>query len=335
MSYFKNPLFLVSICLVAVGIVFILVWLSTTEFMSYADLRAVLTTTTATFGTMLGIITAGLMFTQGKFSELASELSEKSTDYLAKVLSLEKMHSIENHLLVLRKTFANLAATTAITEERNLYERITAKASSIFVNFAVLLNLKLRQQGLPDTGLAVSEMDSNLYRVYEERRKSIGKDWHLFNIIKEIVDVWEAPTAFFTEKSNEKLALQADLKSSISILKLKEKVDRSSTIYSEVVKTVSDLTDELDEIGKISKRLHKDRIPQLLFQMEQASTIRGKYFYLALIFIATPLLINLLTLPQLSEATITFFKPIISATSLLSVMGVIFLLLYIHKILNV
>jgi len=332
MSYLKNSVLLIFICLIVVGIVFVLVWLNTTEFMSYADLKTVLTTTTATFGTMLGIITAGLMFTQGKFSELASELSEKSSDYLAKVLSLEKIQSIENHLLVLRKTFTNLAATTTISEERNLYERITAKASTIFVNFAVLLNLKLKQQGLPDTGLTVSEMDSDLYRVYEKRRKSIRKDWQIFNIIKEIIDVWEAPTAFFTEKPSRKSALQADLKGSVSLLELKEKVDRSSTIRSEVVKMLSNL---IDELGKISKRLHEDRIPQLLFQMEQASTLRGKYFYLALIFIAAPLLINLIILPQLSETTLTFFKQIISITSLLSVMGVIFLLLYIHKILNV
>jgi len=332
MSYLKNSLFLISICLVAVGIVFILVWLNTTESIRYADFQTVLTTTTATFGTMLGIITAGLMFTQGKFSELASELSEKSTDYLAKVLSLEKIQTIENHLLVLRKTFIDLAATTTINEERDLYERITVKASSIFVNFAALLNLKLKQQGLPDTGLIVSEMDSNLYRLYEKRRKSIRKDWQIFNIIKEIVDIWEAPTAFFTEKSGRKSALHADLKGSVSLLELKEKVDRSSTIRSEVVKMLSNL---IDELGKISKRLHEDRIPQLLFQMEQASTLRGKYFYLALIFIAAPLLINLIILPQLSETTITFFKQIISITSLLSVMGVIFLLLYIHKILNV
>jgi len=300
---------------------------------SYADMKTVLTTTTATFGTLLGIITAGLMFTQGRFSELASELTEKSPNYLAKVLSLEKIQSIETHLLALRKTFSQLAGSTTIAEERNLYERIVAKASSIFVNFAVLLNLKLTQQGLVDTDLLVSEMDSSLYRVYQKRRQSIKKEWQIFSIIKQIVDTWETPTPLFIEKSNKETPLQADLKSSIAILKLKEDVGESSaTIRAEVAKTLSDLNDALSEI---SKRLHEDRIPQLLPQMKQASTIRGKYFYLALVFIATPLLINLLILPQLSETTTTFLQPIIFVTSLLSVLGVVFLLLYIHKILNV
>ncbi len=333
MSYLKNSSLLISILFVAVGIAFIIAWLKIAGSISYADLKTALTTTTATFGTLLGIITAGLMFTQGKFSELASELTEKSPDYLAKVLSLEKIRSIETHLLALRKTFTQLSATTTITEERNLYERITTKASSMFVNLAALLNLKLKQQGLPDTGLLVSEMDPNLYKVYKKRTQSIKKEWQIFTLIKQIIDTWEAPTAFFVEKSNVKSALQADLTSSLAVLKLKEHVDKSSTnIRSEVTKTLSSLNDEISEI---SKRLHEDRIPQLLPQMKQASTIRGKYFYLALIFIATPLLINLLILPQLSETTATFFQPVISITSLLSVMGVIFLLLYIHKILNV
>jgi len=333
MSYLKNSSLLISILLVAVGLVFILAWLNMAGSMSYSDLTTALTTTTATFGTLLGIITAGLMFTQGKFSELASELIEKSPDYLAKVLSLDKIQSIGTHLLALKKAFTQLAAFTTIAEERNLYERITAKASSMFVDFAVLLNLKLRQQGLVDTGLLVSEMDSSLYKVYRKRVQSINKEWQIFRIIKQIIDTWEAPTAFFIEKSNGETPLQADLKSSIAILKLKENVDKNSTnIRTEVAKTLSELNNGLSEI---SKRLHEDRIPQLLPQMKQASTIRGKYFYLALVFIATPLLINLLILPQLSETTATFFQPIISITSLLSVLGVIFLLLYIHKILNV
>jgi len=333
MSHLKNSLFLFSVFLIAVGIIFILAWLYATEYTSYADMKTALTTTTAVFGTLLGIITAGLMFTQGKFSELSSELGEKSPDYLADVLSLEKIQSIETHFLTLRKAFSQLAATTTITEEKNLYERISAKTSSMFVNFAVLLNLKLKQQGLLDTGLLVSEMDSNLYKVYEKERKSIKKEWQLFNIIRKIISTWEAPASFLTVKSSMNSGLQADLKSSISILKLKESVDKSSTnIRSEVTKTLSDLSDEISEI---SKRLHEDRIPQLLSQMEQAGAIRGKYFYLAVIFITAPLLINLLILPQLTEATAAFFKPIISITSSLSVMGVMFLLLYIHKILNV
>jgi len=332
MNFFKNSSLLISILLVGVGLTFILIWLRA-KSISYADMKTILTTTTATFGTLLGIITAGLMFTQGKFSELTSELTEKSPNYLAKVLSLEKIQSIETNLLALKKAFTQLATSTTIAEERNVYERIAAKASSMFVDFAVLLNLKFTQQGLVDTGLLVSEMDSSLYKAYQKRRQSINKEWQIFSIIKQIIDTWEAPTALFIEKSNRETPLQADLKSSIAILKLKENVDKSSTnIHTEAAETLSELNDEL---SKISKQLHEDRIPQLLPQMKQASTIRGKYFYLALVFIATPLLINLLILPQLSETTATFFQPIISITSLLSVFGVIFLLLYIHKILNV
>jgi hypothetical protein len=333
MNYLKNSLFLVSILFIAVGATFILAWLSIAKSVSYGDLRTILQTTTATFGTLLGIITAGLMFTQGRFSELASELTEKSPHYLLEILSLEKMQSIETHLHELEKTFIQLVANTTIAKERGLYERISRKASLMFVNFAVLLNLKLRQQGLPETSLVLSEMDSNLHKVYQKRRQNIKKEWQIFDLLKQIIDTWEAPSAIFIEKSNIEPGLEADLKSSITVLKVKENVDKSlAETHRRAVKALSDLD---NEIIRISKRLHEDRILQLLPQMKQASTIRGKYFYLALIFIATPLFVNLLILPQLSEATATFFQPIISLTSLLSVLGVIFLLLYIHKILNV
>jgi len=332
MSYLKNSSLLISILLVAVGVMFVLAWLNVAEFISYTDLKTALTTTTATFGTLLGIITAGLMFTQGKFSELSSELNEKLPEYLADVLSLKKIQAIEPRLIALRKTFTQLAVTTKVFEEKNLYKRIVKKASSMFVNFALLSHLKLKQQGLADTGFLVSEMNSNLYRVFEKTKRNIKKEWQLFKIIKQIVDTWEAPAAFFIEKSNRKSALQTDLKSSIPILKLKENDKSSKDILNEVTETLSDLNDEISEI---SRRLHEDRIPQLLSQMEQAITIRGKYFYLASIFIATPLFINLMILPQFSEATVTFFKPIISITSLLGIMGVMFLFLYIQKILNV
>jgi len=69
--------------------------------------------------------------------------------------------------------------------------------------------------------------------------------------------------------------------------------------------------------------------------MEKANTIRGRYFYLALVFIAAPLFINLLILPQLSVGTASFFQLVISVTSSLSMMGIAFLLLYINRILNV
>jgi hypothetical protein len=333
MSYLKNPSLLISILLVAVGLAFISAWLNVSGSISYADLTTALTTTIATFGTLLGIITAGLMFTQGTFSELTSELTEKSPEYLSKVLSLEKIQSIETHLLALRKTFKQLATATSIAEERNHYERIVSKASLMFVNFAVLMNLKLKQQGLSDADLLVSEMDSNLYQVYQRRRRSIRKEWQILNIIKQTVDLWEGSTTFFVEKSSKISALETDLRSSISILKLKENVDKSSKgMGNDITKTLGDLNSRISELGK---QLHKDRIPQLLSQMEQANTLRGRYFYLALVFIATPLLVDLLILPQLSQATATFFKPIILVTSLLSIVGVVFLFLYIYKILNV
>ncbi len=317
----------------AVGAIALLTWLRMAESIGYGDLKTALETTTATFGTLLGIITAGLMFTQGRFSELASELTEKSPDYLLEVLSLERMQSIETHLHALEKTFNQLAATTTIAEERNLYERISRKASFMFVNFAVLLNLKLRQQGLPETSLMLSEMDSNLYEAYRKRRQCIKKEWQMFVILKQIIDTWEAPSAFFDEKSDIEQGLEVDLKSSASVLKLKEKIDSgSAAIHRDVVAALSDLD---SEITKISKRLHEDRIPQLLPQMQQASALRGTYFFLALFFIAAPLLINLLVMPALSETTAGMFQPVIAITTMLSVLGVIFLLLYIYKILKV
>jgi hypothetical protein len=301
--------------------------------MSHADLRIVLETTTATFGTLLGIITAGLMFTQGKFSELASELSDKAPIYVTEVLSLEKVQSISSQLSALRKNFSQLARSATVVEERNLYDRISTKASSMFVDLAALLNLKLRQQGLPDSGLLVSEMDANVYKVYQERMKNIKKEWHVLDLVKRIIDTWQAPTTLSDEEPKKENGLEVDLRNAISVLKLKENVDKSSTdISNEITKIQSRLGIEID---KINKRLHDDKIPQLLPQMKQATALRGGYFYLALVFIAAPLLINLLILPQLSEATVGLFQPAIAVTSLLSVMGVIFLLLYIHKILNV
>jgi len=333
MSHLKNSLPFISISLIVIGIASVFAWLYTADFISYADMQTILTVTTETLGVLLGIITAGLMFTQGKFGELSSELGGKSPDYLTKVLSLEKVQTIEAHLVSLRKAFTRLAATAIVTEERNLYEGIVAKTSSMFVNFAVLLNLKLKQQGLPISGLLVSEMDPSLYKIYERARKGVKKEWQLFSLIRQIVNVWEAPASFLVEKSRRGSPLQADIKSSISILKLKESIDKDSTnIRSEVTKALDGLS---NEISGISKSFHEDRISQLLSQMEHAGAVRGKYFYLAVIFIAAPLLINLLILPQLTETTATLFKPIIAITSALSVVAVMFLLLYIYKILNV
>ena len=164
MSYVKSSFLFIFILLIVVGIVSALAWLYSAEFTSYADMQTALTITTETFGVLLGIITAGLMFTHGKFSELSSELSEKSPQYLSDVLSLEKIQSIETNLAALQKTFTKLVTNATIAEEKNLYERVITGASSIFVDFAVLLNLKLKQQELPDTGLLTSEMDPKLYK---------------------------------------------------------------------------------------------------------------------------------------------------------------------------
>jgi len=331
MNSLSKPPIIISVLLVAVVLTFVFSWRNMAQSVSYADLTMALTTTTATFGTLLAVITAGLMFTQEAFSRLASELNEKSPTYLTEVLSLEKIQSIVAHLLALRKNFTQFAATTSIKEERALYTRIATKASDLFVDLAVILKLKLRQQGLPDTDLLVSEMDSTYYNIYQKTRRNVKREWQLLSIIKRIVDTWEGQTAFFVETTTQP-ALKADLKNSIAILKLKEKVDQSSVdIAKETAKTLNEID---DEFNGLSKRFHEDRIPQLLSQMVQASTLRGKYFYLTLIFVATPLLVNLIILPQLSEATVTFFQPVVWVTSLLSVIGVIFLFLYIYKILN-
>jgi hypothetical protein len=324
---------LVSAFSATVILVLISVWLSLSTPLSYSVLNTVLTTTTAVFGTLLGIITAGLMFTQGTFSELTSELTEKAPTYIADVLSMEKIQTIQAKILALRKTFNKLEESTDVAEERNLYEGIVAKASSMFVDFAVLLNLKLKQQGLPIAHLLVSEMDPKLYRVYMDRLGSIKKEWQVFEFIKRITNTWEAQAASFIDESNATSALEADLKSSMAIFELKEKIDKSLVdVHNEVAETFRDLS---DEIAGISKRVHKDRIPQLLSQMRQASAIRGRYFYLALIFIVAPLLFNLLIIQELSESTVAVFQPMIAITGVLSIMGVIFLLLYIYEILSV
>lgn len=332
MSYLKSSLLLFSVSFVVVGALFISTWLITVESISHADLVTASTITTGTCATLLGIITAGLMFTHGKFSELSSDITEKLPEYLTDILSLKRIQAIENGLVALRKTFVKLAAATTILKEKNLYERIVKGSSLISADLAVLSHLKLRQEGL-DAGFLVSEMDSNLYNVFEKRRQKVKKEWHLFQIIREIVDTWEAPPSLFVEKSTGKTSLRADLRSSASVLKLKEDVDKhSKNIRNDVTKTLNKLNIEIGEIGQ---RLREDRVPQLLSQMEQASILRGKYFFLTLLFIAAPLLINVIILPQFSQGTTTFFKPFISITSLLSVIGVMFLFLYIHEILNV
>jgi hypothetical protein len=331
MNHSRQILFV--ILLGASLVAFSLAWRNVTGVLDFADLKTVLTTTTATFGSLLGIITAGLMFTHGKFSELASELGEKSSHYVSGTLSLEKIQVVGNYLLALRKTFSLLETQSTIEEEKDLYRRVVEKASSIYVDFAVLSNLKLMQQGLAETDLMISGMDPQLYAAYKRERGRVQKEWQVLATIKQMVDTWEGLTALVMEKSEKRTSLQQDLRSSISLLRLKEKLDeKSKHVRAEVEEICKELA---EDIGKIGRQLHQERIPQLLSQMEHANTIRGKYFYLALVFIATPLFINLLILPQLSVGTASFFQPVISITSSLSVMGIAFLLLYINKILNV
>jgi hypothetical protein len=309
-----------------------LAWRNITSSIDFADLRIVLTTTTAAFGSLLGIITAGLMFTHGKFSELASELGEKSPDYLSGTLSLEKVQTIGNNLLALRKTFSLLETQTTVEVEKNLYRRVVEKTSSMYVNLAVLSDLKI-QQGLAESDLMISAMDPPLYVNYKEERNRVKKEWQILVTIKQIVDTWEGSKTLVLEKYEKRTSLQQDLRNSISLLGLKERLDKDSKhVRAETEEIYNELAEDIDKIGK---QLHQDRIPQLLSQMENANTIRGKYFYLALAFIATPLFINLLILPQLSIGTASFFQPIISITSSLSVMGIAFLLLYINRILDV
>jgi len=289
--------------------------------------------TTTAFGSLLGIITAGLMFTHGKFSELASELGEKSPDYLSGNLSLERVQTIGNNLLALRKTFSLLETQTTVEEERNLYRRVVEKTSLMYVNLAVLSDLKLIQQGLAQTDLMISAMDPQLYADCKEERSRVKKEWQILATVKQIADTWEGSRTLLLEKGEKGASLHRDLRESISLLGLKERIDKNSKhVRAETETIYNQLSEDIDKIGK---QLHQDRIPQLLSQMENANTIRGKYFYLALAFIATPLFINLLILPQLSVGTASFFQPIISITSSLSVMGIAFLLVYINRILNV
>jgi hypothetical protein len=190
-----------------------LAWRNITSSIDFADLRIVLTTTTAAFGSLLGIITAGLMFTHGKFSELASELGEKSPDYLSGTLSLEKVQTIGNNLLALRKTFSLLETQTTVEVEKNLYRRVVEKTSSMYVNLAVLSDLKI-QQGLAESDLMISAMDPQLYVNYKEERNRVKKEWQILVTIKQIVDTWEGSKTLVLEKYEKRTSLQQDLRNS-------------------------------------------------------------------------------------------------------------------------
>jgi hypothetical protein len=321
---------------ILVGASFIAIFLalrSITSPIGFDDLKNVLTVTTETFGGLLGIITAGLMFTHGRFSELATELDNKSPEYLQGIMPLEKVQTIGNNLLSLRKSFSLLETQATVEEERFLYKRVIEKASAMYVDLAVLSDLKLAQQGLAETDLMVSGMDPQLYLNYKKERSQVKKEWQVLVIIRQMVNTWEGSRTLILEKNEKRASLKQDLGKSTSLLMLKERLDQNSKHLR--VET-EEIYKELEEdIGKIGKQLLKDRIPELLFQMENANTVRGKYFYLVLAFIATPLFINLFILPQLSLGTASFFQPVIAITSSLCVMGIAFLLLYINRMLNV
>jgi len=243
------------------------------------------------------------------------------------------MRSIADSLLVWKKLFVKLVDTTEVVEEKNLYRRIVTKSSSMFVNVAVLLNLKLRQEGLGETSFLVSEMSSSELADYKEKWHGLKRDWHLFGLLKQMVDAWTSLLVIPTVRIGSESSLYSDVKSSIPILRLKESVDKGfEKVYLEVEKTLH----ELDvEMGKIVKQFHEDRIPQLLTQMEQACTVRGKYFYLSLAFIAAPLLVNLLILPQFTQGAISLLRQTVAITSSLAMLGVFILLIYVHKMLSV
>ena len=188
------------------------------------------------------------MFTQGRFSQLASELTEKSPHYLFEALPLEKMQSIAATSRRIDKAFTQLATTTNVAEEKRLYTRVSEKAFLMFVNLAVLLNLRLRQQGLPEKGLVLSEMDSNAYGAYQERKRKIKKQWQILELVKQIVDIWEKPSTFFVERTTVEPGLEAELKSSLAVLKMKEKADKS---VAEVVR----LRARLPEVSRLQLRV--------------------------------------------------------------------------------
>ena len=249
MNYSRT--FSIVILLGTAVVAFFLAWRNIISPMDFADLKTVLTTTTATFGSLLGIITAGLMFTHGKFSELASELGKKSPEYLSGNLSLEKVQAMGNNLLSLRKTFLLLEAQTTVEEEKNLYRRVAEKASSMYVKLAVLSDLMLMQQGLAKTDLMVSAMDPRLFANYKEERNQVRKEWQMLGTIKRIVDIWEGSKALILEKYERRTSLQLDLRSSISLLELKERLDKDSKHFrAETEEIFNELAGDIDKIGE-------------------------------------------------------------------------------------
>jgi hypothetical protein len=192
----------------------------------------------------------------------------------------------------------------------------------------------MQQQGLRfDTSFLVTEMDPQLYTAYQKTRKNMKKEWQILSTFKLMTDTWEPQACAIIQKPEKTTSLRTDLKNSIAILKLKEKIDKTPPNQtSQIEKAHNELN---DQITKIEQHLHHDHIPQLLTQMEQATALRGKYFYITLTFIAAPLFINLLIQPLLSQTTASLLKQIILATSSLTVLGFVSLLVYIQKILSV
>jgi hypothetical protein len=175
-------------------------------------------------------------------------------------------------------------------------------------------------------------MNAKEHEDYQEKSRALKKDWHLFGIVKQIVDTW-ATVAVLPAKTDSESSLHSEVSGSIPVLRLKEEVIKSSErVHLEVEKVLHGLAAKID---KVVVRYHEDRIPQLLTQMEQSSIVRGRYFYLSLVFIAAPLLVNLLVLPQFSEGVIVLLREVVALTSVLAVLGVVTLLFYVHKMLNV
>jgi hypothetical protein len=191
----------------------------------------------------------------------------------------------------------------------------------------------MKLQGLPPADLLVSGMDPNLYAIYQARRQGVRKDWQLLILVKRMRDILKGPRTGFLEESDVRTALEDDIRKSLALLKFKESIEQFPADSGDKIRDALDgLSQDIEPIGE---RLHEDGIPQLLSQMKQLNAVRGKYFHLTVISIAAPLLIDLIILPQLSPSTAALFQPIIFAASLLSVLGVAFLLLYVYKILNV
>lgn len=298
-----------------------------------ATLMDVLTATVLTLGTLLAIITAGLMFTQGKHGELLSELNNKSSDYLTTHIAAGTFQAMGAHLSTLREEFKGLEASASVAEEKALYARARDRASSMLADCAVLLNLKMKQSGLPAIDLLTAGMDPALFALYEVRRRGLRNDWQLLLAILRMKDELMGGRAGFARGAGPAGSLEEDLRKVLALLRFKGTLEGAPTASAERVRRAHEGLDGVFE--PIARKLHEDRIAQLVPQMRQINVVRGRSFHLAVVSIATPLLLDLLILPFLDQGTAPFFRPFIFAAGLLSVLGVAALLAYIYKLLNV